>query len=195
METSAYRLLYDNIHDFKITAVHIEAEICRYRIRSDSKKEVPGMNGRTHHDIWVSMKTVSHFNLGIAMESLLKLLLFLNRIPIPHSHRLWELHDTIPPKFQKKLEATYRESRAVHPQGNKLVAFINTATPTAPTCPPDRDISNLRGFLEYLDDDVMLWRKRYSWELVDKGHWRHYLSDISVFVELIERMMRDIRRY
>ena len=40
----------------------------------------------------------------------------------------------------------------------------------------------------------MLWQKRYSWELVGKGRWRHYLSDISVFVELIDRVMRDIGR-
>ena len=65
----------------------------------------------------------------------------------------------------------------------------------APTRPADRDISSLRGFLEYLDDDVMLWQKRYSWELVNKGRWRHYLSDISVFVEFINRVTRDIQRY
>ena len=195
MEIAAYRLFYDNIHDFKTTAVHVEAEIRRHGIRSDGQKEVPGMTGRMHHDMWVSMKTVSHFNLSIAMESMLKLLLFLNRIPIPHHHRLAELHDAIPPKFQKQLEATYRDCRTVLPQGYELVAFINAATPMAPTRPPDRDISSLRGFLEYLDDDVMLWQKRYSWELVNKGRWRHYLSDISVFVEFIDRVMRDIQRY
>ena len=41
----------------------------------------------------------------------------------------------------------------------------------------------------------MLWQKRYSWELIDKRFWRHYVSDISVFVELINRVMRDIERY
>ena len=194
MEIAAYRLLCDNIHDFKMTAVHVETEIRRHGIRSDGVEEVPGMKGRTHHDMWVSMKTVSHFNLGIAMELMLKLLLFLNRIPIPPHHRLAELHDAIPPKFQKQLEATYRESRAILPQGYELVAFINAAVPMAPTRPPDRDIMSLRGFLEYLDDDVMLWQKRYSWELVNEGRWRHYLSDLSVFVELIDRVMRDIRR-
>ncbi len=192
MEIAAYRLFYDCIHDFKTTAVHVEAEIRRHGILSDSNKKVPGMKGRTHHDMWASMKTVSHFNLGIALELVLKLLLFQNRIPTPKHHRLVKLYDMIPTKFQKQLEATYQESRAVLPQGYELVAFINTAKSTTPMCPPDQDISNLRGFLKYLDDDVMLWQKRYSWELVDKEHWRHYLSDISVFVELIERVMRNI---
>ena len=40
----------------------------------------------------------------------------------------------------------------------------------------------------------MLWLKRYSWESVDEGRPRHYLSDISVFVELINRVMREIDR-
>ncbi|MXY66285.1 MAG: hypothetical protein F4206_01095 [Gammaproteobacteria bacterium] len=68
MDTAAYRLLYDYIHDFKTTAVHVESEIRRHGIRSDSWEEVAGMKGRAHHDMWVSMKTVSHFNLGIALE-------------------------------------------------------------------------------------------------------------------------------
>ena len=194
MELSAYRLFYDSIHDFKTIAVHVESEIRRHGILSDSEA-VSGMKGRKHHDMWVSMKTVSHFNLGIALESMLKLLLFLKKIRIPHHHKLAELHDAVPLKIQKQLEATYQDSRTVLPQGYKLVAFINAATPTVPAGPPARDILSLRGFLEYLDEDVMLWQKRYSWELVDKGRWRHYLSDIAVFVELIERVMRDIRRY
>jgi len=195
MDTSAYRLLYDYTHDFKTTAVHVESEIRRHGIRSDSWEELAGMKGRAHHDMWVSMKTVSHFNLGISLESMLKLLLFLNRVEIPRHHMLAELHDAIPDKFQKELEATYQDSNTVLPQGYELVAFLNAEAPKAPTSPPRRDISSLREFLEYFDEDVMLWQKRYSWELVDKGFWRHYLSDIPVFVELIERVMRNIPRY
>lgn len=195
MELSAYQLLYDNVHDFKTTAVHVESEIRRHGICSDSDEAVPGMEGRKHCDMWVSMKTVSHFNLGIALESMLKLLLFLNEVKIPRHHKLAKLHDAVPLKFQKQLEATYQDSRTVLPQGYQLVAFINSATPTVAAGPPTRDILSLRGFLEYLDVDVMMWQKRYSWELVDKGLWRHYLSDISVFVEFIDRVMRDIRRY
>ena len=195
MEVAAYRLLYDNIHDFKTTAMHVDSEIRRHGIRSDGSEAVPGMQGRTHRDMWVSMKTVSHFNLGIALELMLKLLLFLNKIPIPHCHFLTELYDAIPEKYQKQLEATYQESISCLPDGYELIAFINTASPnSAPLGPPNRDISNLRGCFEYFDEDVLLWQKRYSWELVEKQRWRHYLSDISVFVELINRVMRDIER-
>lgn len=196
MEVTAYRLLYDNIHDFKTTAIHIEAEIRRLGIRNDSNDTVPGMEGRRHHETWVSMKTVSHFNLGTALESMLKLLLFLNNVPIPRHHFLTKLHDGIPAKFQKQLEFTYQASRRVLPKGYNLIAFINTASPTTLVPPPqNRDISRLRGFFEYFDEDVILWQKRYSWELVEKGRYRHYISDISVFVEFIDRVMCDIERY
>ena len=199
MEVTAYRLFYDSIHDFKTTAMHVESEIRRLGIRSDSDDVVPGMKDRTHHDMWVSMKAVSHFNLGTALELMLKLLLFLNNVPLKkipprQRHLLAKLHDAIPPKYRKQLEAAYQASKNVCPDGYELVAFINTSTPVSPPRPPDRDMSSLRAFFEYLDEDAMLWLKRYSWELVDNGRWRHYLSDISVFVELINRVMRDIER-
>ena len=202
METHAYRLLYDSIHDFKTTAFRVESEIKRHGIdESKGGGDVPGMKGRTHHDMWVSMKTVSHFNLGTALELMLKLLLFLNktplgRIPKHRRHLLTILHDAIPEKYQKQLESTYQASRSVLPEGYKLIAFINSASPTPPPeGAPNRDILSLRGFFEYLDEDVILWQKRYSWELVEEKRWRHYLSDISVFVELINRVMAGIKRY
>ena len=194
MDISAYRLLYDNIHDFKTTALYVEAEIKRYGIRDDCHDEVSSMKGRTHHDMWVSMKTVSHFNLGIALELMLKLLLFLNKKPIPRDHHLVQLHDAIPEKYQKSLESAYQDSRTVMSGGYELIAFLNTASPTDTTRPPDRDISTLRGIFEYFDQDLMLWQKRYSWELIENGLLRHYISDISVFAEFINRVMRDIPR-
>ena len=201
MEMAAYRLLYDNIHDFKTTAVHFESEIKRYGICSDSEEDVPDMKGRKHMDMWASMKTVSHFNLGIAMELMLKLLLYLNKTDpakLPKGkerHFLTKLHDAIPKTYRGQLESTFQASRSVLPSGYQLIAFINTSLPTSLPPPQSRDISSLRGFFEYFDEDMRWWQKRYSWELIDQGYWRHYLSDISVFVELINRVMRDIERY
>ncbi len=196
MEVTAYRLLYDNIHDFKTTASRIETEIRRHGIRDNSDDPVPEMHGRAHHDMWVSMKSVSHFNLGIALELMLKLLLFLNNVAIPHDHLLVKLHDQLPAERQAQLEAAYQASRASVRAGHDLIAFINVASPTSlPSRPPNRDILTLRGFFEYFDEDVILWQKRYSWELVDSGRCRHCLSDISVFVALINRVMADVERF
>ena len=63
MEVAAYRLFYDNIHNFKTTAVYVESETKRCGIHRDDNDTVSGMEGRMHHDMWLSVKTVSHFNL------------------------------------------------------------------------------------------------------------------------------------
>ena len=192
-------MLHDSIHDFKTTAAHVESEIKRYGVRSRSVEVVPGMNGRTHHDMWVSMKTVSHFNLGISLELMLKLLVLLNNEnndPIPTHHRLTRLHDEIPEIYQEQLEAVFQECLSVVPNGFSSIAFFNSDSPKpVQSSLANRDIKTLRGFLEYFDQDVMLYLKRYSYELVQQKEWRHYLSDISVFVELIDHVMRDVERF
>lgn len=185
-----YRLLYDSVIDFKRAAVLVEAEIGRHDIRYDSDDVVSGTGGRKHHDTWVSMKTVSHFNLGTALELLLKLLLVRSDSAAPRHHELADLHDALSEKDRKELEFKYRQSRREWPDVT-LLMFNNPGSEP----PPDtRNINSLRGFLEYLDQDVMVSTKRYSWEQARDGVWRYYLGDITVFVELIERVMTDIPR-
>ena len=102
MEVAAYRLLYDNIHDLKTTARRVEADVHLHGIKDNRSDPVPGMQGRAHHDMWVSMlmKSVSHFNLGIALESMPKLLLYLDRVVLPRHPVLAKLHDLLPKKYQ-----------------------------------------------------------------------------------------------
>lgn len=196
MDINAHRLLYDNIHDFKTTALHVESEIERHGIRNDSNEPVPNMQGRRHSDMWASMKSVSHFNLGIAIELLLKMLLILNNIKFEKTHHLLKLYGLIPEKFQIQLESTYQKCRNSVPEGYELIAFINSASPDPTTVPrlKNREISTLRGFFEYFDEDVILSEKRYSWELINHEKWRHYLSNISVFIRFIDAVMMDIPR-
>ena len=195
LDRTAYRMLYDSIHDFKATAALVESEIKRCGVKGKSLEVVRDTSGRTHHDMWVSMKTVSHFNLGIALELMLKLLVFLNSMAIPAHHGLAKLHDAIPEEIQEGLEVVFQECVSVVPNGFSSIAFFNSDSPQPVQSPlADRDIKTLRGFLEYFDQDVMLYLKRYSYEQIDQQEWRHYLSDISVFVELIDRVMQDVPR-
>ena len=133
-----------------------------------------GWGGRTHRQMWESMKAVSHFNLGTALELMLKLFIFLNNVPVEQipqreRHLLTKLHGAIAPKYQAQLEVTYQASRSVLPDGYALISWVNTAsrTPSPQHHPANRDISTRQGFFEYLDEDVTLWLKRYSWEFVD----------------------------
>ena len=197
MDTTAHRLMYDNIHDFKTTAAHVESEIKRLGIRHDRDDLVPSVDGRRHRDMWVSMKSVSHFNLGVSLELLLKMNLLLNDIQYAHVHRLVGLYDLMPKKFQKQLDSVYQSCLIAVPGGLEFVAFVNSETEEVDSLPQleNRDVKSIRGVFEYFDHDVMLSKKRYSWELIGSGQWRHYVSDISVFTMLIDEVMAGVPRY
>ena len=197
----AIRFLYDNVHDFKGTAEHVESEIRRLGIFYDSWEEVPGAEGRIHHEMWVSLKTVSHFNLGTALELMLKLMLFLNNIPLKgvrrnELHSLTSLYDTLPEHDQQKMSAAYREITRDYSDQFAVTGFVNRPhdAPGPSYRSPSRNVLFLRGFLEYWDQYIKWWTTRYSWELVRDQEWRYYFNDFSPFVEFINRTMRDMPR-
>ena len=192
---AAFDLLFGNIQDFANVATHVESEIERLALHDDSDNSVPEMNGRTHRHMWMSMKTVSHFNLGTALELFLKLLLFLNNKGIPHGHKLTPLYNDLPKQVQGWLEDTFQEDRSVLHGGCELIAFINLPQPPEPATPPARELSSLRQLFEYFDRDVRLWQKRYSFELVQQQQWHHYLSDLTLFITLMDRVMEDVGQY
>ena len=186
--------LFNCILDFANAAILIEREIRCHGLRDDSQDVVPRSNGRTHHDMWGSMKSVSHFNLGIALELMLKLLLKLNDKDYENIHGLAKLLKKLPSSVQERLESTYQDSRSVLPGGYELVAFI-TKSSASPQSPLNHDLATLKDFFDYFDEDVRLSTKRYSHELIEQEEWRHYLKDLSVFIELIDRVMGDLGQY
>ena len=82
MEIAGFRLLYDNIHNFKTTAMHVDSEIRRLGLLNDGDDAVQGTEGGPRGEMWESMKAVSHFNLGTALELMLKLLLLPNNVEL-----------------------------------------------------------------------------------------------------------------
>ena len=196
LKPQALKLLYDNVHDFKTTARHIEEEIARYGIRDDCKDVVPEAGERIHYEMWVSMKTVSHFNLGISLELMLKLLLYGNRKKPPPTHSLRDLYGALPDHVQSKLDSCYVKSFSQSVVDPDLVVF---GAPLPGGGPPEellpkRNIGCLQGLLDYFDQDMIVWQKRYSWELIGKDKWLHYMSNISVVVDFINRVMRNVHR-
>ena len=211
MEHAAYRMLYDSIHAFKTTAVHVESEIRHLGIDGNKGFEaVPGMGGRTHHEMWMSMKAVSHFNLGTALELMLKMILLRNKKPLSEMlreidpkerHYLTVLYEHIPEEEKKKLDSKFDE--IFKEKSMRWVAvLIQRKTATKPDDPfgskknrPKRtNGSSLINFFTDFDKEARLWQKRDAWEDVEKKKWLQYLDNISVFVELINRVMAGIER-
>lgn len=198
MKAAELRHLHNMVHDFKTAAVHVESEIRSYGLCRDSKAPVPGMEWRMNRDMWASMKEVSHFNLGTALELMLKMILVREKVPRKKGHRLAALYDEMPGKERKKLDSTFDEIFKTKPVS--WVAFI-TQEKTAPRPddpfasmkerPKRTDGSSLMNFFRDFDDKARLWEKRYAWEDVEKNQWRYYLDDISAFTELIDRVTAD----
>ena len=185
-------LLYDSIHDFKRAAVLVEAEIKLLDIRCDSPDAVQGMPGGKHHDAWASMKAVSHFNLGTALELMLKLLLARSDECVSNHehHELAKLFDNLEEPDQQRLESKYRALRRKYADFSWFIFNHPGSEPP----PPTRNINGLKGFFEYLDQEVVIAMKRYHWEQARDEDWRYYLNDITLIVEFIDRVMNDIPR-
>ena len=191
-------LLVGNVQDFANASKLMELAIIYYGLREDSYDVVPGTEGRTHHEMWGSMKAVSHFNLGIALELLLKLQTFMNGEAIPQGPELTTLHDDLPQPVQEQLEATFQNIKQGLPGGYELIALFTHAiirTVAGIPAPLERELLTLRDFFEYFDQDVKLSVKRYSYEFVEKHQWRHYLSDLTLFIELIRHVIGNIEPY
>ena len=198
IEDVEYELLFGSILDFAKVATLVESEITRHRVLDKQRRTVQDQYGRTYEDMWASLKTVSHFNLGIALELMLKLLLTRNLRAIPQGwrgHQLTILHDDLPESVKQKLESTFQGSRRVAPDGPDIVALVAITAAGTSGLPKGRGRKSLRDFFEYLDQVVRLSVKRYSYEEVQQQRPRHYLYSLSVFTTFIDRVLGNIKRY
>ena len=177
-------LLVYNIQDFTGTARNVEQE-------SKIARKGDGPNSVSLR--WVSLKAVSHFNFGIALELLLKLLLSINHGKFPPIHKLTVLYGKLPPRVQEELESTYQDKL----KGGfcHLVALSKQPSPHQPfrtKKPPN----TLKKVFAYFQNDIQLWLKRYtSFEHIKQGSVLYYVEDLSLFLEFIEDVLEDTERY
>ena len=172
-------LLIRITHDFAEAADVVEKHVIHRSLRSDTQNTVWD---------WMSMKTVSHFNLGTALELLLKLLLLRSGRGYTHTHGLTDLYLALPEKVQTYLQATYGKSAG---SGTLKLVALTTTPPEQQQRPQDRPIATIRDMLEYFDKDVKLHQKRYSWDPAQKQQWRHFIDNPSVFVKCIHRVLDE----
>ena len=194
MVITAVILLRENIKDFTIAAQHMEREIKSYGLKPDDNRPVPGRPEMRFSDLWLSKKTVSLFNLGIALELMLKLVLLLNDRRRTNEHSLARLYDALPHKPQSELERAYQRHLHNSLDDGRLISmrFSASVLPKGKQLPLTPDISTLRKFLDYFDSHASLYKKRYAWEDVAKETWNYYIDDISLFVNLVNDVLVSI---
>ena len=143
-------MMYYTIQDFAGAAEWAESEIKRLQDaehrREPRSDDAPVQFG----DTFISLKTVSHFNLGIAMELLLKYFLRWEALPVPRRHPIKDLYAARPESQPDALEALYH---SVMP--DTLAENVMTLSPFPKGKPRlGRRIHSLSAFLEYLDADM-----------------------------------------
>ncbi len=128
-----------------------------------------------------SLKSVSHFNLGTALELSFKLMLRAWRYPVPPTHKLAELYDALPEEVQTDFVGKFEEP----PEGDLATSYVNGESP--PALPRQGPVlREPRDYLVYLDDEIGLSGHRYTWEAVTKQEYRSYLTDISWVVRIVD---------
>ena len=186
-----YLRLTGDARAFRQSAWLVEQEIRRLAVRQGDLSPVGGSTGWPSHSVWESLKTASHFNLAIALELRLKCLLHLHDVtPLKgfQGHCLAKLYDQFGDNEHStvtRLEELFQE--AVNEFPFRLVAFLSTDNPAIPAGPHDRELVTLTDLFAYMDEDVGLWRKRYSWEQSTNGEWQHYLDDLSAFFAFVDK--------
>ena len=195
MVITAVILLRENINDFTNAALHMEREIQSLALKPNDNRPVPTRPEVKFSDLWLSKKSVSLFNLGIALELMLKLVLVLNDKPKTNEHSLTRLYDRLPHKAQSELERVYNEYLHESLDVGRLIYMRVSASekPEKKQPPVTPDISTLRNFFDYFDAHASLYKKRYAWEDVAKETWNYYIDDISLFVRLIDTALMSIR--
>ena len=175
---------------FRQSAWMVEHEIGRLRVRQGDLSPVGGSTGWPSHSVWESLKTASHFNLAIALELRLKCLLRLRDVePLQGrgGHCLAKLYDQFGEdgsSTEARLERLFRQATTDCPF--KVVASLSRDDPDVPEGPGDRPLQSLKDVFAYMDEDVELWRKRYSWEQAADNQWQHYIDDLSAFFAFLD---------
>lgn len=187
MNGSEYRMLVGDARAFAEAAWLIESEIRRLGASPEHDGPIGGgSTGWPSQTVWEALKTASHFNLGVAFELRLKWLLRLRAKKWPAGkggHMLAKLFGLLTPEIARKLDDLFRESTG----GSAITfrAFIHSTS--LPERPGDLSLNTLQEFLEYMDGDMAMWEKRYSWERATNQAWRHYLDDLRPFLEFLAK--------
>ena len=177
------RLLLRMIYDFTKPVVSVEQEVARRDLQPTKPEDTFN---------WMALQTVSHFNLGTALELLLKLLSLRHGKGYEKDHGLARLYRELPESVQKSLRATYRDSR----RENEFGLIAVTEDQSRPHWRgPKRSLATIDGAIDYFDKNVAPNLKRYLFEPAQRRkQWRFFISNPKAFVDFIRRVRLEESR-
>ena len=167
----------------------IEQHILENAYRHDESTRLsPGIS-RSRKDMWMALKTASHFNLHQALELSLKFILRLEGVDHENLHFLNELYDKLSPKSQEEVHRAYRRmiDSVENYETTGIGFYYGDDPPQMPNVPID---TAMQGF-EDLDKHMKLHLRRYSYEDIGRGELTMYFLDLDGWIEFFN----DISEY
>ncbi len=173
------RGLYDNAQESKFK-----------EIPDDKHFIVQGVDGITYS--WGDMNAIL-VNIGFSLELILKRILYYDcgEIREEHydpTHKLSKIYDLLSDEIKEYIDSVFSETSKKYGYFH-LVAMMIKDTSDIPDKPEDVRLNGLDDILKYVDDEDMLYGKRYECFNLEKNKWYFFIDNLESFFLFMERLL------
>ena len=186
MDSVTYLKLMGESRGFQLSAELIEREIRRLNANAGETSPIGEETGWHSHHVWVSLKSVSHHNLAIALLLRLKCFLSLHRLDLVYGHRLTQLFDKLniyQTQTSDELEEIYQQVIRDNPV--RLIATISSEDSTVPRDPSNSPIKSLKDSFAFLEEYVEIWTNKRSGMYATSGPWQYHFDSLEPLFEFL----------
>lgn len=186
MDSVTYLKLMGESRGFQLSAELIEREIRRLNANAGETSSIGEETGWHSHHVWVSLKSVSHHNLALALLLRLKCFLSLHRIDLVYGHRLTQLFDKLSiyqTQTSDDLEEIYQRVNRDNPV--KLIATISSEESSVPRDPSNGPIKSLKDSFTFLEEYVEIWTNKRSGMYTTNSPWQYHFDCLEPLFEFL----------
>ena len=170
-----------------------------YENAQESKfKEIPfdkhffvqGVDGITYS--WGDMNAI-HVNIGFCLELILKRILYYDcgeivREHYDPSHKLIKVYNALSTVLKEHIDSVFSETCKEYGYFY-LVAMMINDTSDMPDRPENVRLNGLGDILKYVDDEDMLYGKRYECFNLEKNKWYFFIDNLESLFLFMEKLL------
>ena len=186
MDCVTYLKLMAESRGCQQSAELIEREIKRLNANAGETSTIGEETGWCSHHVWVSLKSVSHHNLALALLLRLKCFLSLHSIDLVYGHRLTQLFDKLniyQNQTSDDLEEIYQRVNRDNPV--KIIATISSEESFVPQDPSNSSIKSLKDSFTFLEEYVEIWTNKRSGMYTSSSPWQYHFDSLEPFFEFL----------
>ena len=174
------RSLYNHIRENKFKKI----------ATADKHFIMQGVDGTIYS--WGDMNTI-HVNIGFCLELILKRILYYDcgEIRAEHydpSHKLSKIYDALSTDIKEYVNSIFSET--VERYGYfHLVGMMIKYTRDMPDKPKNVPLNSLSDILKYIDNEDMLYGKRYECFSLEKDKWYFFIDNLEPLFFFLEKLL------